>query len=72
MAILYTVAYTIPARPEKFTRYCLTRLIPKLYLVRQYLGNVDVFGMEGLKTSEMTVKLKRNIDVGPVDIFYII
>ena len=43
---LVTVVFTMPARPLKFTWYCLTQWILKLlgsfeiHWVRQYLGNV--------------------------------
>ena len=40
-----------------------------IHRVRQYLLNVVLFGIKDLHTSEMTVKLKSNACVGPVNIF---
>ena len=42
----------------------------EIHWVRQYLVKVDLFQMKDLQTSEMTVKLKSNLYVGPVNIFH--
>ena len=63
-----TVVLTMPARPVKFTRYCLTQWISKqlrsfeIHWVRQYLVNVVLSGIKDLQTSEITY-------VGPEYIF---
>ena len=66
---------TMPTRPMKFTRYCLTQWISKLPgsfgipRVRRYLVNVVLFELNEMSTSEITVKLKSNMHIGPVQIF---
>ena len=65
----------MPARPVKFTRYCLTQWISKLpgsfeiHWVRQNLISMVLFGIKDLWTSAMTVQLKSNLFIGPVNIF---
>ena len=62
-SVLWTVAFTMPAKPVKFARYCLTQWIPKLprsfeiRWVRQYLVNIVLFGIRDMQTSE-TAKVK--------------
>ena len=69
----------VHTRPMKFTRYCLAQYISKLPgsfkihrvvigTIVEYLVNVVLFGIKGLETSEMTVKLKSNLYVGRVNI----
>ena len=76
--VLYTVAFTLPARPMKFIRYCLTLWISKLpagsfeiHWVKQYFVNVVLFWIKDLQTSEMTAKLEKSMYVRPVNIFLI-
>ena len=65
----------MPARPVKFIRYCLTQWISKftgsfeIHSIRQFLVNVILFWIKDLKISEMTVKLKSDLYVRPVNIF---
>ena len=65
----------MPTRPMKFTRYCLIQWISKLvgsfeiHWVRQCLVNVVLFGTNDLLKSDMTVKLKSNLYIGPENIF---
>ena len=62
------------AKLMRFIRYCFTQRISKLQRnleirwVRQYLLNVLPV-LKVLQTYEMTVQLKRNLFVGPVNIF---
>ena len=41
----------------------------QIHRVRQHLVDVVIFGINDLRTSEMTAKLKSNLYVGPVNIF---
>ena len=72
---LYTITFTLPDRPLKFIRYCLTQRIWKpmgsfeIRWVRQCLVNVVWFGIKHMQTSEMTVNPQSNFYVGPVNVF---
>ena len=49
------------------THICVTQpQWVKFHRVSQYLVNVVLFGINDLQTSEITVKLKSNLTVGPV------
>ena len=67
--------FTIPTRPAKLTRYCLTKWISKLpgsfeiHWERQYLVHVSLFGIKYLLRFEISLKFKSNLYVGPVNIF---
>ena len=71
-----SVLFTLPAKPMKFTRNCLTHWISKLpgsfeiHWVRQYLVNVVLFRIKALKNSEMTAKFKSKSSIRPVNSFY--
>ena len=41
----------------------------EIHWVRQYMINAVLFGIKDLQTSEMTIKLKGNFYVGPVNTF---
>ena len=41
----------------------------EIHWVRQYLVNVVLLGIKDMYTFDMTVKLKRNLCVGPVNSF---
>ena len=41
----------------------------EIHRVRQYLVNAVIFGIKDLQTSGMTIKLKSNLNIEPVNIF---
>ena len=49
--------------------YQVTQKISKLCGIRPWLVNVVLCGIKDMWTSEMTVKLKSNLYIGPVNIF---
>ena len=42
----------------------------EIHWVRQHLVNVVLYRIKNLQTSDMTVKLKRNLHVGTANIFF--
>ena len=74
LGLVNSCVYCAP-RPVKFTRSCLTQWVSKLpgsfniHRVRQCLVNEVLVGIKDLLTFEMSVKLKSNFYVGPINIF---
>ena len=70
LKVFWIVAFTLPARPVEFTRYCLTQWISKLSMnfgirwVRQRLLNVVSFGINDFWNSRQA----QDLYVGPVNL----
>ena len=56
--------------PHMFNIICVMKRGIGINWVRQYFVNVVLFWIKNLLTSVMIVKLKSNVYVGPVNIFF--